>query len=74
MGRHTFVAWGLRIDAHRDRMAELAGHSSGQVIDEGHGMTQRGLENVPEEIRRLFGEDVRQASPLTSRRHPREWE
>ncbi|MDF1556123.1 MAG: tyrosine-type recombinase/integrase [Deferrisomatales bacterium] len=57
--RHTFVAWGLRIGAHPDRMVELAGHGSRQMIYERYGMNQRGLEEEVEEIRRLFGEDFR---------------
>lgn len=57
--RHTFVAWGLRIGAHPDRMVELAGHSSRQMIYERYGMNQRGLENDVEEIRCLFGEGFR---------------
>jgi integrase len=30
--RHTFIAWGLRIGTHADRMVELAGHGSRQMI------------------------------------------
>jgi integrase len=55
--RHTFIAWGLRIGTHPDRMVELAGHGSRQMIYERYGMNQKGLEEDVTQIRELLGAD-----------------
>lgn len=55
--RHTFAAWSLRIGLHPDRVVELMGHGSRQMIWEVYGLKARGLDEDTKQLRCYMGED-----------------
>ncbi len=57
--RHTFAAWALTIRIDQNRLVDLMGHSSKQMIYEVYGKYAKGLENDRLAIYRYFGRDFK---------------
>lgn len=55
--RHTFAAWALTIGTDPNRLVDLMGHASKQMIYETYGKYTKGLERDKQAILRYFGRD-----------------
>jgi len=57
--RHTFAAWALAIRTDPNRLVDLMGHASKQMIYEVYGKYTKGLEQDRLAILRYFGKDFK---------------
>jgi integrase len=57
--RHTFAAWALTIRTDQNRLVDLMGHASKQMIYEVYGKYVKGLEEDRLAIFRYFGRDFK---------------
>lgn len=57
--RHTFGAWALAIRTDQNRLVNLMGHASKQMIYEVYGRYVEGLEKDRLQILRYFGRDFK---------------
>lgn len=57
--RHTFAAWALTIRTDQNRLVDLMGHASKQMIYEVYGKYTKGLEEDRLAIFRYFGRDFK---------------
>jgi integrase len=55
--RHTFAAWALTIQTDPNKLVNLMGHSTKQMIYETYGQYVEGLEEDAEKIYQYFGGD-----------------
>lgn len=67
--RHTFAAWCLTIETDMNRVVDLMGHASKEMVYEVYGHYVEGLEMDGEKILAFFGSDfVRKKSPSEATR------
>jgi len=57
--RHTFAAWALVLRTDPNRLVDLMGHASKQMVFETYGKYTEGLEQDRLAILRYFGRDFR---------------
>jgi integrase len=57
--RHTFAAWALTIRTDQNRLVDLMGHASKQMIFQVYGKYTKGLEEDRLAIFRYFGRDFK---------------
>lgn len=57
--RHTFAAWALTLRIDQNRLVDLMGHASKQMVFETYGKYTKGLEQDRLAILRYFGRDFR---------------